>query len=291
MSATPAAPATAPPSDFAPAPAPATARDVERPVPFLRAAHAVFDLALEGMVWTRRSLLIAVMLALPAVLAIIVRMTFHRLPPRVSGFDFYGMVIAFYYVRNALPLAALFYATALIADEVEGKTITYLLTRPVQRSAVLVGKFAAYLATTIAMALPTVVATFFLLNTMRGFTGLGARVPELFRDMGVVVLTLVTYGAFFTLFGVLLRRPTIPGLLFLFVWELLANAPGYLPRFTITAYLRSLIHHRPPDEGLAEIFGQVLPAALCLEAVGGMIVVFLAVAGWIFSTREYVLDQ
>ena len=83
----------------------------------------------------------------------------------------------------------------------------------------------------------------------------------------------------------------IPGLLFLFVWELLANAPGYLPRFTITAYLRSLIHHRPPDEGLAEIFAQVLPTALCLEAVGGMIVVFLAGAAWIFAQREYVLDQ
>jgi ABC-2 type transport system permease protein len=291
VSATPAAPPPTP----APAPAPAAVAaappSLDRPVPFLRAARAVFDLSLEGMVWTRRSLLIAIMLALPAVLAVVLRLTINRLPPRVSGFDFYGMVIAFYYVRNALPLAALFYATALIADEVEGKTITYLLTRPIQRPAILAGKFAAYLVTTIAMALPAVVATFFLMTTVGGWTGVGARVPDLFRDMGVVALTLVTYGAFFTLLGVLLRRPTIPGLLFLFVWELLANAPGYLPRFTITAYLRSLIHHRPVDEGMAELFGQVLPAALCLEAVGAMIVVFLAVAGWIFSTREYVLDQ
>jgi ABC-type transport system involved in multi-copper enzyme maturation permease subunit len=269
----------------------ADGRDVTRPVPFLRAARAVFDLSLEGMVWSRRSLLMVLLLGLPAPLALVFRTFITRLPPRVGAFDFYGVVIAFYYVRNALPLAALFYATALIADEVEGKTITYLLTRPIQRVSVLAGKFAAYLITTLALALPAVVITFFLLTTMRGWTGVGTLVPELFRDMGVVVLTLVTYGAFFTLLGVLLRRPVIPGLLFLFVWELLANAPGYLPRFTITAYLRSLIHHRPPDEGLAEIFAQVLPTALCLEAVGGMIVVFLAGAAWIFSTREYVLDQ
>jgi ABC-type transport system involved in multi-copper enzyme maturation permease subunit len=260
-------------------------------VPFLRAARAVFDLSLEGMIWSRRSLLMVLLLGLPAPLALIFRTFITRLPPRVGAIDFYGVVIAFYYVRNALPLAALFYATALIADEVEGKTITYLLTRPIQRVSVLAGKFAAYLVTTLALALPAVVVTFFLLTTIRGWTGVGGLVPELFRDMGVVVLTLVTYGAFFTLLGVLLRRPVIPGLLFLFVWELLANAPGYLPRFTITAYLRSLIHHRPPDEGLAEIFAQVLPTALCLEAVGGMIVVFLAGAAWIFSTREYVLDQ
>jgi len=266
-------------------------RDVTRPVPFLRGARAVFDLALEGMIWSRRSLIMVLLLGLPAPLALVFRTLLTRLPPRVSGIDFYGVVVAFYYVRNALPLAALFYATALIADEVEGKTITYLLTRPVQRVAILFGKFAAFVVTTVALALPAVVATFFVLTTIRGRVGLGALVPDLFRDMGVVVLTLVTYGAFFTLMGVLLRRPVIPGLLFLFVWELLANAPGYLPRFTITAYLRSLIHHRPVDEGMAEIFAQVLPAGLCLLTVGGMIVVFLAAAAWIFSAREYVLDQ
>jgi hypothetical protein len=42
---------------------------------------------------------------------------------------------------------------------------------------------------------------------------------------------------------------------------------------------------------MAELFGDVLPAALCLGALGAMIVVFLAAAAWIFSSREYVLDQ
>ena len=48
-----------------------------------------------------------------------------------------------------LPLAALFYATSLVADEVEGRTLTYLLTRPITRASILAGKFAAYLATTL----------------------------------------------------------------------------------------------------------------------------------------------
>jgi hypothetical protein len=90
---------------------------------------------------------------------------------------------------------------------------------------------------------------------------------------------------------VLLRRPVVPGLLFLFVWELVANLPGYMPRFTVTAYLRSLISHRPADEGFAEMFGQILPAPLCLAVLGGVLVVGLGAAAWIFSRREYVLDQ
>ena len=39
------------------------------------------------------------------------------------------------------------------------------------------------------------------------------------------------------------------------------------------------------------MFGQVLPAALSLEVLAGMLIVFLAGAVWIFSTREYVMEQ
>ena len=267
-------------------------RDTSRPVPFSHAARAVFDLALEGMVWSRRTLVVAVFVGLPVVFAIVYRAFLAaHLPPRMTPFDLYGLVVVFYYLRNVLPLAAPFYASALIADEVEGKTLTYLLTRPVRREAILAGKFAAYVATTLSLALPAVVVTFFILLVAPGRAGLGAAVPDLLRDLGVLALTLLAYGALFTLLGVLLKRPMIPGLLFLFIWELLANLPGYLPRFTPTAYLRSLVRHRPAEEGISEIFGQVLPAALCLEVLAGAVIVSLAAAAWIFSTRQYVMDQ
>ena len=106
-----------------------------------------------------------------------------------------------------------------------------------------------------------------------------------------MALALVAYGAFFALLGVLLRRPVIPGLLFLFGWELLANLPGYLPRLTLTAWLRSLIHHRPPEEGLFGLFGQVQPAGLSLAVLVVASSLFLTAAAWLFSEREYVLDQ
>ena len=193
----------------------------------------------------------AILLALPLLIAIVYRVLLAaRLPRRDPGFHLYGYLVALFWVRNALPLAALFYATALIADEVEGRTLTYLLTRPVRRNAILAGKFAAYLVTTLCLALPAAVLTFFVLATHRG-RGVAAAVPDLFRDLGVLALTLLVYGALFTLMGVLLRRPLILGLLFLFVWELMANLPGYMPRFTITAWLRSLVGHRPAGGGLS----------------------------------------
>jgi ABC-2 type transport system permease protein len=267
-------------------------RDTSRPVPFARAARAMFDLALDGMVWSRRSVLIALLMGLPVVLAVVYRaFLVSRIASQVGPHDLYGWLVVVYYLRFAVPIAALFYATALVADEVDGKTLTYLLTRPVRREAILAGKFAAYVATTLSLALPAVVLTFFILMTARGRAGLGGAVPDLLRDLGVLALALLAYGALFTLMGVLLKRPVIPGLLFLFIWEFMANLPGYLPRFTLTAYLRSLIRHRPAEEGVSEIFGQVLPAALSLEVLAGAVLVFLAAAAWIFSTREYVMDQ
>lgn len=267
-------------------------RDVSRPLPLYAGARGVFGLTLEGMLWSRRSLLVAVLVGLPVAFGVMYRAVLAaKLPARVGGFDLYGAIVAFYFVRNALPLVALFYATALVADEVEGKTITFLLSRPLRRPSILIGKFAAYAATALSLALPCLVASFFLLASAQGGEGLAARVPDLLRDLGASALALLSYGALFTLFGVLLRRPVIPGLLFLFVWELVANLPGYMPRLTITAYLRSLIRHRPLDEGFAELFGQTLPAPLCLGVLGGVVAVCLAAAAWIFSRREFVLDQ
>jgi ABC-2 type transport system permease protein len=263
-----------------------------RPVPFARSAKAVFDLALEGMLWSRRSVAVIGLLSLPVLFGVLYRVLLAaRLPARITAGDLYGVVVAFFYVRNALPLVALFYASSLIADEVESKTITYLLTRPIRRSAILFGKFAAYCATTFSLALPALVVTFFLLLTERGRQGVSAGAPDLLRDLGVAALTLLAYGALFSLMGVLLKRPLLPGLLFLYGWEMLANLPGWAPRLTLTAWLRSLLRHRPAGEGIGEAFAQVLPAAWSLTVLPAIVIVCLALAGWIFARRQYVLEQ
>jgi ABC-2 type transport system permease protein len=267
-------------------------RDTARPLPFLDAARRVFDLALEGMIWSRRSLLMAILLGLPMAFALLYRIiAASKGASSTSPDELYGYIVALYAIRNVVPLASLFYATALVADEVEGKTLTYLLTRPIPRASILAGKFAAYLATTIAMALPATVVTFFLLATAPGSEGVAAHVGDLLRDLGVLALALLSYGALFTLLGVVLRRPIIPGLLFLFVWELTANLPGYMPRLTLTAYLRSLVRHRIADDSFFGLSVEVLPAPLCLLVLALSTAALLAAALWIFSTREYVLES
>jgi ABC-2 type transport system permease protein len=275
-----------------PGPGPASVGGPAPAVPFLRSAKAVFDLALEGMLWSRRSVAVLVLLLLPVLFGVLYRVALAtRISTRIAAADLYGVVVGFFYVSQALPLVALFYASSLIADEVEAKTITYLLTRPIRRSAILCGKFAAYCATTCSLALPALVVTFFLLMTQRGRQGVSAGAPDLVRDLGVMVLALLAYGALFTLMGVLLKRPLLAGLFYIYGWELLAYAPGWSPRLTITAWLKSLLRHRPAGQGIGEAFAQALPVGQSLVVLSATIVVCLAAAGWIFARRQYVLEQ
>lgn len=271
----------------------AVPRDTTAPLPFGPAARAVFDLSLEAMLWTKRTLVMGVLVAAPVLFALfyrivlVARLDLHAVTPR----DLYALFVAVYWIRNVLPLVALFYATALVADEVEGRTLTYLLTRPITRPAIVAGKFAAYLVTTLCLTLPSCVLAFALLLGTGGAAALGAAAVDLLRDLAVLALTLLAYGAFFALLGVLLKRPVVPGLVFLYGWELLANLPGYLPRLTLTAWLRSLVSHRPAQEGLAGLFQQVLPPEQALPVLLVATALFLYAAARIFSAREYVLEQ
>ena len=277
----------------APLPAAVPGRDTSRPLPFQLAAQAVFEITLDGLLWSRRTAMMGLLVGMPVLFALFYRLVLAaRLNVQVvTAHDFYAVAVAVYWVRTVLPLTALFYATALVADEVEGRTLTYLVTRPVTRPAIFAGKFAAYLATTLCLALPACVATFFLLLSTRGVSGVGGAALDLLRDVAVLALTLAVYGAFFALMGVLLKRPVIPGLVFLYGWELLANLPGYLPRLTLAAWLRSLIGHRPAQEGLAGLFQQVLPPLQAVPVLLVATLVLLYAAARIFSAREYVLEN
>jgi ABC-type transport system involved in multi-copper enzyme maturation permease subunit len=268
-------------------------RDWSRPLPFLRGAREAFALTFEGFTWGRRSLLMAVLLGLPLFFAILYRAVLAaKLPAQVTGFDLYGVIVAIYDVRNVVPLCALFYAASLVADEVEGRTLTYLLTRPVERASILLGKFAAYVVTSLVFVWPVTVLTFFLLAAGQGSDAFSSRAAVLLQDLGILALGLVAYGALFTLLGVLVKRPVIPGLLFLYLWELVGSVPGYLPRFTLTAPLQSLLSHRPAQEGLSQLLGPVvLGTGESLLILALYTVSSLTLAFWIFSGREYVMEQ
>lgn len=268
-----------------------TTEEQAHPVrPLWPAARDVFFISIERMLPRPRSFWVFVLLALPVFFGVLLRIY----PPKglpLTGFELYGIVIALFFIRNLLPLVALLFGSALISDSVDSKTLTYFLTRPISRLSIFLGEFMAYLVTVLTLTLPCVVLTYLVLcvGTPQG-AGFGA--TDLVQDLGACALTLFTYGGVFALLGVSLKRPLIPGLLFLFIWEgFVANFPGDAPNYTLTAYARSLIRHRPSEEGLAELFSKFFPVGESVLVLGIVGVVSLGLAVWIFSRREYVISS
>jgi ABC-type transport system involved in multi-copper enzyme maturation permease subunit len=267
----------------------------------LSSAARVFDLSVGEMLWSRRTIFMALVVGGPVLIALLVRFLVFLGAPigqvngvRVAGPVMFGIVVWILYVRIIVPILAVFYGTALIADEVEDKTITYLFTRPIRRGAVLLGKYFAYLTATGFVVLPSIVVVYLLIAPIG--SQLGASFIPLVKDLAVLALGLAVYGAVFAFVGAQFNRPLLIGLIFIFAWEQAALAfPGYLKKFTVAYYLQGLIPHAmPQDSAMSLIQGifQSFPGlGTSLFWLGAIWLVFLGFAIWAVERREYVLEQ
>src|SRR5262245_47941116 len=221
---------------------------------FMRGAWRVFELSLGEMLWSRRTVFLAIVVGCPVLIAAVIRIvdSMGVVPLRVNGqrMDFtaiFGVMIWVLFLRFIVPVLGVFYGTSLLADEVEDKTVTYLFTRPIRRGAVLIGKYLAYLVCTTLVVLPSVMVVYFLLVP---FAEIPASFIRLLTDLGLLAIGIASYGAVFALVGAVVKRPLVVGLAFAFGWEQLALVlPGYLRRFTLAYYIQGLVPHAMPSDG------------------------------------------
>jgi ABC-2 type transport system permease protein len=276
---------------------------------FVASGLRIFDLSLGEMLWSRRTIFMLLVVGAPVLIAVILRILVGLGAPifeshtsqngssetiRMAGPAIFGLMIWVFYLRFTVPVLGVFYGTALIADEVEDKTITYLFTRPIPHGAVLFGKYLAYLACTVFVVLPSVVLVYLLIVPLRG--SLGGSFLDLVKDLGLLALGLAVYGALFAFIGAKFKRPLVIGLIFVFGWEQAAMAfPGYLKRFTVAYYIQGLVPHAMPnDSAISLIQGIFRESPSLLSSLGWLAVILLAfvtLAAWVVERREYVLEQ
>lgn len=267
---------------------------------FLSSSARVFELSLGEMLWSRRTIFMALVVGAPVVVSVVVRLVdASGVTPlrvngvRVDGAALFGMMIWLLFLRFIVPVLGVFYGTALIADEVEDRTLTYLFTRPVARGAVLMGKYLAYLVCTTLVVLPSVTIVYFLLVPFRD---VGATFMQLVLDLAILAAGLAAYGALFAWIGTLLKRPLLVGLVFAFGWEpIVLLMPGYLKRFTLAFYLQGLVPHAMPSDGGVSLLQAVFrEAPSTLTSVIWLVVAVaasLVLAVRTVERREYVLEQ
>jgi ABC-type transport system involved in multi-copper enzyme maturation permease subunit len=268
----------------------------------MASAWRVFGLSIGEMLWSRRTIFMALVVGSPVLVALVARIvqSMGTAPLRVNGaqvdaVSMFGGMIWILFLWFIVPVLGVFYGTSLIADEVDDKTITYLFTRPVRRGAIVVGKYISYLTCTTLVVLPSVMIVYFLMVPVGR---IASSFISLVIDLGVLGLGLAAYGALFALVGAALKRPLVVGLGFVFGWELVAlMLPGYLKRFTLAYYLQTLVPHSMPAGDTVSLlqgafFRDTPPsAAASIAWLVVAIVVSLALAARVVERREYILEQ
>lgn len=189
-----------------------------------------------------------------------------------------------------LALAAAIFASAVVAQEVEGRTIVYLLTRPVPRQVLLLGRA---LAASLVVFLVAAVSALAVAASTHGGNGL------LGHDLIALAVGSLAYTGLFTLVSLVLNRAMIASLLFAFGWETLAaGVPGDLKLLTLNTHVMAIADRPSPEggAGFLDAVGSMLGAtgvsanAAWLVLVGVIGVTFAASMAW-FAHFEYTARE
>jgi ABC-2 type transport system permease protein len=256
--------------------------------PDLGALAALFVLALRQYAHGRRLLILALLFALPSVLAAAVSLA-SRQAPEASTLEF-GFV--FNLIPHALaPLAALLYAAGIIRDEAEEQTLTYLLMRPLPRWALYVIKLFAALLITCLLTTIFTAATFAVIAATASEPLAEGLVGRALTTAGALALAQVGYCGLFGAAGLVTRRALIAGVAYIVLFEgLLASLDTVARRLTLMYYFRVLILRwlQPLHTEDWKIDIATAPEAqtcvLVLLATGVLLTVAAAV---LFTVREF----
>lgn len=178
----------------------------------------------------------------PLILAVPI---FFTLLARLKGqrINFFEESIAPYTLFGGLALLLpLLYSGGAWADEVERKTITYLLLRPVPRAALYLGKVLASALLVAALLLGAELICFGSILTAYEPDIIVARLSDLWHHALALLLLALSYGALFSFIGVWLPRfSLLVGIAYGAIAEvLLPELPVSYKYITIQHYVRAV---------------------------------------------------
>lgn len=239
---------------------------------------------------SRRAVACAALALLPGLLALLIAQL-ARVPVEREITAHIGVLIE---LQVVVPLIALIVGSAVVAEEVEDRTITYLFTRPVPRASLLFGRWLAALVF-LVVAIGSSVALSFL--GASSADGPGAPVDAAFAlpMFEAALLAGIVYSALFAVTGVCFRHPVLVGLGYTFAVEgFLANLPGGNAVLTVQHHARSWLVARGPGEwrdiDALELL-QFEPAGVAAAWLGAFLTLALGVGTWRITRREFVLGS
>ncbi len=211
---------------------------------------------------------------IPAMFAIIYRIDPDIERPR----RFLDGIITDVMLPSVLPLAALILATGAFGDEIEDRTLPYLMLKPITRFRIVFEKLLASAAVSIPIVAIGGVLSWFLVFTGDG----GENMDMLWAILAATAVGVILYSSIFMLMSLLIRRAILASIIYSIVWESVLGrfVPGlrYLSiRQVVTSVYTSTIQKLDPagrgDVGLGNDKAFGLQGAV----VGAIVVCVIAI--------------
>lgn len=277
------------------------------PMPTVRAGRVValvFAASVSELLRRRRLVFLGLVTAIPLLLTLAWRLwgeqavEFLGQNEVLTPAGYFTNTVRELYLKLLVLVVGLAFGVPTVNDEVEGRTITYLFTRPIGKPAVFIGRLLAVQSVAGGLLAASLMGCFALM-VVGNFDAVSFDFLKLYvNHVLVVLLAVVCYVAVFAVIGTAFVRPLVWGVLYALGWEMIgAQLPGRLRYWTLDYHLRNLLLGREASadslldavRGLLAPSGGLSPGVSLLVLVAALVAV-MALGGAVFSRKEYVVS-
>ncbi len=186
------------------------------------------------LLWRRKHLLVLLVITLLPGLLPLLLWFFSGKASHSGPKSFFNDMAFHVYLENLVPLVSVFFGCSLVSEELDNRTIHHILTRPIPRSAWLLGRFMAF---TTASFLSFAAGLGFLFGAC-ALTGniqaVSSNLMILIHYIGITAFALLPYTALCTFWGASMKKPMVLSLVVIIGWQNLALLmPGVVDFLTI----------------------------------------------------------
>ena len=246
----------------------------------------MFRLSVRVLASRRRLLLIGLLAALPIGLAALISATLSE--DESSNEDFINILLDGMLIAAIMPIVTMVMATAAFGNELEDRTLGYLVLKPISRLRIVVPKLLA----SVVVAGPLLMASG-IIATLLGASGMGAALLVLDGSVqavvgvGVAVFAgVVAYAAIFTWAGLVTTRALAFALIYVFLWEgLISTYLGGVRYFSVRAYSLGIMHGMD-DSSFGSLDDRVIEFPAAIGGAVAVTVVFF----WLTVRRLRRMD-
>ncbi len=152
-----------------------------------------------------------------------------------GGADLMDALILFFF----MPVMAMIFGTSLIRDEIDDKSITHVVTAPLDRAYSYIGYYLPLVISVIVSMVVIETSGFLAFYLQQGVT---SEAVEMYSEfIALAAIGSVVYSALFLAVSVVFKKPVFIGLFYAFIWEgFIGSLPGAIQKASIKHYLRSL---------------------------------------------------